>query len=60
VVKNLWTNKVDQARCLKELKRENMQLKRTIADLTLDKLILKEAAQKNSKHGTTEKLPNKS
>ncbi len=39
--------KVDQAKRLKELERENVRLKRAIADLTLDKLILKEAAEGN-------------
>lgn len=39
--------KVDQARRLKELERENARLKRAVADLTLDKLILKEAAEGN-------------
>jgi len=39
--------KVDQARQLKELERENIRLKRAVADLTLDKLILKEAAEGN-------------
>jgi transposase-like protein len=39
--------KVSQARRLKELERENAQLKRVVADLTLDKLILEEAAKGN-------------
>jgi len=39
--------KVDQARRLKELERENMRLKRAVADLTLEKLVLKEAAEGN-------------
>ena len=39
--------KVDQARRLKELELENTRLKRAIADLPLDKLILKEAAEGN-------------
>jgi transposase-like protein len=39
--------KVDQAKRLKELERENIRLKRAVADLTLDKLILKEAAEGN-------------
>ena len=39
--------KVDQARGLKELEQENTRLKRAVADLTLDKLILKEAAEGN-------------
>ena len=34
--------KVSQARRLKELERENGRLKRAVADLTLDKLILEE------------------
>ena len=39
--------KVDQVKRLKELERENTRLKRAVADLTLDKLILKEAAEGN-------------
>ena len=39
--------KVSQARRLKELERENGRLKRAAADLTLDKLILEEAAEGN-------------
>ena len=35
--------KVDQARRLKDLERENQRLKKAISDLTLDKQILKEA-----------------
>ena len=34
-----------QARRLKELERENARLRRAVADLTLDKQILKEAAE---------------
>ena len=37
--------KVSQARRLKELERENGRLKRAVADLTLDKLIVEEAGQ---------------
>jgi cell division protein FtsB len=36
---------VDQARRLKELEAENARLKKAVADLTLDKLILKEAVE---------------
>jgi len=36
--------KVDQAKRLKELEVENMRLKRAVADLTLDNLILKEVS----------------
>ncbi len=39
--------RVDQAKRLKELERENSQLKRVVADLSLDKAILKEAARGN-------------
>ena len=39
--------KVDQARRLKELEKENARLRRAVSDLTLDKLILKEAAEGN-------------
>ena len=37
----------DELRRLKELEKENERLKRIVADLTLDKLILKEAARGN-------------
>jgi len=36
-----------QAKRLKELERENGQLRKVVADLTLDKLILQEAAKGN-------------
>ena len=39
--------KVSQARRLKERERENGRLKRAVADLTLDKLIVEEAAEGN-------------
>jgi putative transposase len=39
--------KVSQAKRLKELERENGRLKQAVADLTLDKLILEEAAKGN-------------
>ena len=35
----------DQAKRLKELETENVRLRRAVSDLTLDKLILKEAAR---------------
>jgi putative transposase len=38
---------VDQAKRLKELEKENARLRRAVSDLTLDKLILKEAAEGN-------------
>jgi putative transposase len=39
--------KVDQARRLRDLERENARLRKAVADLTLDKLILQEAARGN-------------
>ena len=39
--------RVDQVRKLRELERENAHLKRAVANLTVDKLILEEAAKGN-------------
>ena len=39
--------KTDQLKRLKELEKENERLRRAVLDLTLDKLILKEAAKGN-------------
>jgi len=39
--------KINQAHQLKALEQENTRLKWAVADLTLDKLILKEAAEGN-------------
>ena len=39
--------RVEQARRLKELEVENTRLRKAVSDLTLDKLILKEAAEGN-------------
>src|SRR3954454_7290003 len=39
--------KSDQVKRMKELEAENARLRRAVADLTLDKLILKEAASGN-------------
>ena len=39
--------KVSQAKRLKDLERENARLRRAVSDLTLDKLILQEAARGN-------------
>ena len=39
--------KTDQARRMKELEKENARLRRAVSDLTLDKLILQEAAKGN-------------
>ena len=48
----LWRSKfggmsVPDAKRLKDLERENARLKRAVAELTIDKLILKEAAEGN-------------
>lgn len=47
-----WRNefgglKVDQAKRLKELEKENSRLKRAVADLVLDNAILKDVAEGN-------------
>ena len=47
-----WRNqyggmKADEGKRLKELEKENRHLKRAVADLTVDNLILKEAAKGN-------------
>ena len=39
--------KITQAKRLKELEKENARLRKAVADLTLDKLILAEAAKGN-------------
>ena len=40
--------RIEQARRLKELEKENTRLKRLVADLSLDNAILKEASRGNS------------
>jgi putative transposase len=37
--------KTDQAQRMKDLEKENLRLRRAVSDLTLDKLILQEAAR---------------
>ena len=39
--------RVDQAKQLKELEKENLRLKRLVADLSLDNQILKEVTEGN-------------
>ncbi len=39
--------RVDQARRVKELEQENAKLKRLVAELSLDKLVLKDIASGN-------------
>lgn len=38
---------MDQVKRMKELEQENARLRKAISDLTLDKMILKEAAKGN-------------
>lgn len=39
--------KIDQVKRLKELEKENLRLRRAVSDLSLDKVILKEALEGN-------------
>jgi len=39
--------RVDQMKRLKELEKENLRLRKAVSDLTLDKMILQEAAKGN-------------
>ena len=39
--------KISQAKRMKDIERENTRLKKAVADLTLDKVILKEALEGN-------------
>jgi hypothetical protein len=43
----IWGLKSDQVRKLKDLEAENARLRRAVSDLTLDKMILKEAERGN-------------
>ena len=45
--KDLGWLKLDQAKCLKELEKENSRLKRLVAELSLEKQVLGEVAQGN-------------
>jgi putative transposase len=44
---------IDQVRQLKQLQEENQRLKRLVADLTLDKTMLQDVLEKNSKASAT-------
>ena len=39
--------KISQAKRMKDIERENIRLKKAVAELTLDKVILKEALEEN-------------
>jgi hypothetical protein len=45
LAQGVWGLKVDQAKRLTELEMENTRLKRAVAELTVDRLILKEVAE---------------
>jgi hypothetical protein len=45
--------KVDQVKRMKELEAENARLRRSVSDLTLEKLVFKEAASGNFKPGAS-------
>ncbi len=47
LAKTVWWNKISQAKRMKELERENGRLKKAVAELTLDKLILRKALEGN-------------
>jgi putative transposase len=59
-----WRNqygglKTDEAKRLKELEAENVRLKRLVAELSLDKQMLQEVAQKTSKGRWLRRAPKK-
>ena len=45
--------RIDQAKRMKELESENARLKKAVAELTIDKIILKEVAEGNLKPNAT-------
>ena len=45
----VWRAESRSGTALKDLERENLRLRKAVADLTLDAMILKEAARENSK-----------
>lgn len=47
LAQGVWGLKFDQVKRLKELEKENERLRKAVSDLTLEKLILKEAASGN-------------
>jgi putative transposase len=46
VASRVWRLKLDQAKRLKDLERENERLRKVVPELTLDKLIPKEALER--------------
>ena len=47
MAERVWRLRLDQAKRLKELERENTQLKKLVADQALDNALLKEVASGN-------------
>jgi putative transposase len=47
LAERIWGLKLEQARRMKDLEKENGRLKKAVAELTLDKQILKEALEGN-------------
>ena len=47
MAQGVWRLKSDQVKRLKDLEKENERLRKAVSDLTLEKLILKEAASGN-------------
>jgi hypothetical protein len=47
LAQGIWRLQVDQAKRLKELEQENAKRKRLVAELSLDKLVLKDIAWGN-------------
>ena len=47
LAQGVWRAEVDQVKRLKELEKENERLRKAVSDLTLEKLILREAASGN-------------
>jgi putative transposase len=47
VEERVWGMRIEQAKRLKELERENGRLKKLVADLSLDNAILKEVSRGN-------------
>ena len=47
MAKAIWGMKISQLKRLKDMERENARLKKAVAELTLDKVILKEALEGN-------------
>jgi len=47
LAQGIWRVETTQAKRMKDLERENSRLRKAVAELTLDKLILREALEGN-------------